>query len=170
MRHLALAGLVLAISVGSADVLVAQQGGQGRQRPRAEMQGRGNMPGPGAMLLRGIELSDQQKQQLKEIFEQNRPEQAERGGQMREEMRKARESGDTARIRQFREQAREHMDEQREQMVARREQMNTQIRSILTQEQRVQFDKNVATMRDRAQRGGRGGQGMRGERGPGRGR
>jgi hypothetical protein len=77
-----------------------------------------------------------------------------------EELRAARQRGDTAAVRKAFEARRDLMLQEREQHVAA-------IRSILSAEQRVQFDKNVAELKTRmAERGARPGKGMRGQRGP----
>ena len=89
---------------------------------------------------------------------------AERVRALMDEARAVRQKGDSAGAAAKFQQARALMSQQRDQQVA-------QIRAILTAEQRVQFDRNVAEMKQReAERGQRGfgrdgGRGPRGERG-----
>lgn len=161
MRRVALASLALALSLGGASAVNAQENPQPR-RPRAEGEFRGQRGpgGPAGLLLRGIELSDAQKEQVKAIIEKRRPsreqmEQAreragearERAGQARERVREQRQEGaprDTAAMRQRREQAMQRM-------LQERAELNREIRSVLTREQQAQFDKNVAEMNARMQ-------------------
>jgi hypothetical protein len=81
-----------------------------------------------------------------------------------DEARAARERGDTSAARAI-------MERNRQQRAQLREQHLAAVRNILTAEQRVQFDKNVAEMKQRqAQRGERprGERGRRGNARPGR--
>ena len=148
------------------------RGERGGQRG-GERGGRRGPGGPGGMLLRGITLSDAQRQQLQAL----RPA---RGGQddaareqtrtLMDEARAARQRGDTAAASARFTQLRAQREQQRDRDVAA-------MRNVLTAEQRRQFDANVAEMKqceqDRSQnrgfgRGGRDGQrgrdGARGER------
>jgi len=154
MRRVALASLALALSIGGASAVNAQENPQPR-RPRAEGEFRGQRGpgGPAGFLLRGIELSDAQKEQVKAIFEKRRPsreqmEQArERTRESRERVREQRQESaprDTAAMRQRREQAMQRM-------LQERAELNREIRSVLTREQQAQFDKNVAEMNARMQ-------------------
>jgi Spy/CpxP family protein refolding chaperone len=81
-----------------------------------------------------------------------------------DEARAARQKGDSAGAAAKLQQARTLMSQQRDQFAA-------QVRAILTAEQRVQFDKNVAEAKQReAERGQRGFGGERGRKGAQRGR
>ncbi|WP_284348340.1 Spy/CpxP family protein refolding chaperone [Roseisolibacter agri] len=190
----------LALVVGAATATIAQAPAGSGSRPAAsdtarhdghargerggprggerggERGGRGGPGGPGSMLLRGITLTDAQKQQLQAL----RPA---RGGQndaareqtrkLMDEARAARQRGDTAAANARFTQLRTQMQQQRDRDVAA-------MRNVLTAEQRKQFDANVAELKQREQdrpqergfgRGGRGGRdgqrgrdGARGER------
>ena len=146
MRRTALAGLALAFTIGGAGALDAQQAPDTR-RPRAEREIRARRgPGtPDRMLLRGIELNDTQKEQIKAIFEKRRPspeeraKMRERGRELRERAREQRAEGttrDTAALRQRREQTIQRMQQQRAEL-------HREIRAVLTPEQQRQFDRNV---------------------------
>jgi len=159
-------GLGLALSLGAAD-LAAQQapvrpdsakpgararghgehgGARGERGPRARGEARGPR-GDGA-LLRGITLTDAQKAQLKTLREQQRESfkaNAEGRKKAMEDVRAARERGDTAAVRKFR-------DQQRTQMTQQMERQTAAVRGILTPEQRSQFDKNVAEMKQRMEK------------------
>ena len=156
-------GLALALTFGA--VAFAQQGTP--ERPRAEQdQGRRGRGGPDGFLLRGITLSADQQQRVEALraeqrkqFEAARAARGERGE--RPKAGERRQRGDTAgqaARRAQREQMRAQMEQRRDQHVA-------QLRSILTAEQHVQFDKNVAEMKQRqAERVREGGE--KGRRGP----
>ena len=170
-------GLGIALSLGAADLAAQQQrparpdsakagaraGGQmgprgaGRDAMRRGPQGHG-------MLLRDITLTDAQKSELQAIRtrqqEARRASAADNRATM-ERARAARQSGDTAALRALR-------TAQQARMTAARDAEIAAIRGILTAEQRVQFDRNVATMKERMdnrQAGMREGRGQRGPRG-----
>lgn len=134
MKHSLIAGLALALTLGMSTVSEAQQ----RRGP-----GQGGRDGM-AMLFRGIELTDAQKEQLKALRGKQGP--AARGREQfekqREEARALREKGDTAGIRKLREEARDEMR-------SRNEQMLKDVRSILTPAQREVFEKNIAEAGER---------------------
>jgi Spy/CpxP family protein refolding chaperone len=118
--------------------------------------------GPERALLRGITLTEAQKAKLHDLQEAQRAEMKQGRGENRPEMeaiRAARESGDTAKVRQL-------MQAQRATMDARRDKEIASIRSILTSDQLAAFDANVAEMKKREGARGAG----RGGRGAGRGR
>ena len=133
-----------ALAVGTAGVAGAQGAGRA-EGPRAAhdsthrggFEGRGHRGGPEHMLLRGITLSADQQAQLKSLGERRRQEwEAQRkDGQARPE----RQRGDTTGLGALR----AKMEQQREQHLA-------EIRNILTPDQRVQFDKNVAELKAHA--------------------
>ena len=110
----------------------AQQDGVGRRGPR----------GPEGMLLRGITLSAEQRTKLAELrrseraqFDAKRPNGA--NGQTGA-VRPRRERGDTTGI-----------AARRAEMQKRFEQRTAAVREILTADQRTQFDKNVADLKER---------------------
>jgi protein CpxP len=101
--------------------------------------------GPDGFLLRGIALTDAQKGQLKGLrtAERDRMQVAratakKQGGDVRE----ARQRGDTAA-------ARAAVQRNRQTMALARDQHVAAVRNILTAEQRIQFDKNVAELKQR---------------------
>ena len=135
--------------------------------PQHEGRGPGGRGGPGAgpqrMLLKGITLTDAQKNQLQQLMQAERqqsPKQGEAGRGNFEAIRTARQNGDTATANRL-------MAEQRVQMQARRDQQVAAIRGILTSDQVGQFDANVAEMKKHEAEMGRGGPGGRGGRGRG---
>lgn len=171
MRKKIALGLGLAVTLGAAGVTgaqIAQQGASAKQQ--VAQQDSTKRRGPGGFLLRGITLSADQQKRLEALRpargEQGAPQDPQRAKvrALMDEARDARQRGDSAAAAAKFQQARTLMTQRREQQVA-------QIRSILTAEQRVQFDKNVAEMKqregERGQRGfGPGGErGRRGERG-----
>lgn len=175
-------GLGIALTLGATDLAAQQRPARpdsakagaragGQMGPRGEMGprggGRGSMargPQRHGMLLRDITLTDAQKAQLQARHtsqQEARRASAEANRQAMERARPARQSGDTAALRAFR-------TEQQARMTAARDAEIAAIRDILTAEQRVQFDKNVATMKERMEKreaGMREGRGQRGPRG-----
>jgi len=157
MRKSIFMGLGLALSL--AGVAAAQQAGSDApRRDRGGQQG-----GPGGrfgqggqgLLLKDITLSDAQKAQLEQLRESQKANMQANHDAMKkqwEEARAARQRGDTAAARTIMERNRPAMEAARAQQIAA-------IRNILTADQRVQFDKNVADLKQReAQRGQRVGQ------------
>ena len=159
MRKIALVAAFAALT--GATALYAQGGGapgEGRGRGPGGRGGRGGMMMDN-QLLQNITLSDAQKARLEDIHKAEREEmQAQRGqggNSTFEEIRAAREKGDSAEVRQL-------MEKQRTEMMARREKQISAIRGILTSEPYAQFDANVAEMKKRdAERGGMRGRGPR---------
>lgn len=166
MRKSILIGLGLAVSLAGA-AAAQQPGADAPRRDRAEgkrggpggsFEGRGEARG---LLFKDITLTDAQKTQVKELrkaqhdkMDANR----EQNRKQFDELRAARERGDTAAAKAIVQCNRQVMEQARTQEIAA-------IRNILTAEQRVQFDKNVAELKvreqERAQRFGE-----RGKRGP----
>ena len=156
MRKSILMGLGLAGML--AGVAAAQQpGADAPKRDRSEdHRGRGEFRGgPGGLLLKDINLTDAQKTQLKQLHESQRAQFDANREQMKKQMdevRAARQRGDTAAVRAI-------MERNRPAMEARRQQDIAALRNILTADQRVQFDKNVAALKQRElERGNRVGQ------------
>ena len=157
MRKQILMGLGLAVAL--AGTAAAQQGGQDaprRSKAEGAKQGRFDKRGgaPDGFLLRSITLTDAQKGQLQELRKSEHAKlTANRDGAKGQmgEARAARQRGDTAAARAIAQRNRQVMAQAREQHVAA-------VRSILTVDQRVQFDKNVAEMKQRQEaRAGQGG-------------
>lgn len=142
--------LGLALSLGAVGAASAQS----TQAPqRVEHAGRGWQRGPGQGLMKGINLTADQKARLKELRKSGRSDASNQ--QMRKAMagaRAARQRGDTAAARAQMQALRPQMEQARERHVA-------SIRSILTPDQRKQFDANVAQWKQHAgeRRGGRDG-------------
>lgn len=181
MRNTTIAlGLVAALTIGAAgaqaqvpqrDSARAKAGQQDGKGPRGERGGRGERGargmrgergGPDGFLLRGIALTDAQKQQVQELRERERAAMQAHRESMRgtmDQVREARQRGDTAAARAQMQSMRTVMDQQRERHVA-------SLRGILTAEQRTQLDRNLAELKQRqAERGERGMKGEHGEHG-----
>lgn len=124
----------------SASAAVAQaQGPAGQGGPGGQGGGRGGMMNSQRMmemLFKGIELTADQQAKLKEVQEKYDPQMA----KMREEMMAARQSGQQL------------GPEAMQKMSALRTEQRDAMRAVLTPEQQVTFDKNVAEM----PQGGRG--------------
>jgi len=170
MRKSILMGLGLAASL--AGIAVAQQpdttrarhgdhrgpGGPGGFGGKGDVMGRR----PAQFLLKGITLTETQKTQLKQLRESQRTAMEANRAQAKKQFddaKAARQKGDTATARAIMTRLQTQMEQQRAQETAA-------IRNILTGDQRVQFDKNVAEAKQRMQeRANRVGQ--RGDKGPG---
>lgn len=170
MRKNFMAGLALALTLGGAGLAAAQSTGQQPQRPRGEQGDRGGRGwgrggprgGPEGFLLRGITLTDAQKQKVQQLHESDRAQMEKSRDQFRSRMdsaRAARQRGDSTKAKAL-------FDAMRKDMDARRDQHASQIRSILTAEQQKQFDANLAEAKKReAERGPGRGFGPRGDHG-----
>ena len=102
------------------------------------------------MLLKGIDLTDAQKDRLKAIRKEQEPEMKktrEQFGAAMKEAREARERGDTTAARAKMEQVRGQMERQRDQQIAT-------LRTILNADQQKQLDANIAAMKERREQGG----------------
>ena len=171
MRKTMIVGLGLALSF--AGVAAAQQPGRGEaRREPGDVRGFRGRGGPDGLLLKGITLTETQRTQIAQFRRTQQDQAKARRDEMRKQrevMRAARQQGDTAAVRQLAQAQRAERDQVRKAHLAG-------IRNILTAEQRVQFDRNVAEfeqrMAQRGQSGARGqdgGRGFRGHRGPKRG-
>lgn len=173
MKKSILIGLGLAVSVASTAIAQGhdsthakgEKGGHGGQ-----MEGRrGGRGGPDGLLLKGITLTEGQRSQIAQVDKTQREKFEAQRGQKNdaefEKVREARQRGDTAAVRAAMAQRRTQMEQERAQHIAA-------IRNILTAEQRVQFDKNVAELKAReAERARRMGErGQKGQRPDRRGR
>jgi Spy/CpxP family protein refolding chaperone len=108
-------------------------------------------------LFRGIQPTSDQRSQLEAIQGKYRPQMKSILDQMRpamQEARSARQRGDTTAART----AFERTKGEREKLQALRKQELADVRSVLTPDQRQQFDKNLSDMQNRAgkRRGGKG--------------
>ena len=153
MRRTIMASMVLALTLGVASASDAQQARRG------DRDGRGGV----AYLLKGIDLTDAQKEQLKALHQNKGPAGVDKSAleKKREEMKAARQRGDTAAVRSMRAQFHEQMKQQHEAML-------TSVRGILTPAQREIFEKNLVEGRDRMKERMEK-HGKRGERGAGHG-
>jgi Spy/CpxP family protein refolding chaperone len=125
MKVIRIATLAIALCVGVTSVGAAQ--GQ----PEQSKQGQGEMRrggGMGGMLLKDITLSDAQKEQVKTIREKYVPQQM----QLRKVVQATGAPPD---------------DATRAKMTELRNQQSAEIRAILTADQQVIFDRNVAEMK-----------------------
>ena len=128
----------------------AERGDKGDRGGERGMRRRGP-GGPNRALLRGINLTDEQKTRLQALRKEQRPEAQkvrEQFGAVMKEARDARQRGDTAT-------ARAKMQEVRTAMAAQRERQVASLRSILTVDQQKQFDANIAAFQKRAATGER---------------
>jgi Spy/CpxP family protein refolding chaperone len=153
--------LALALTVAVSAGAQSADRGPRPERPRGAQQdsvGRRGRGGPERMLLRGITLSADQQSKLadlqrreREQFDANRPRRDGGPNGRNGEARPQRQRGDTT-----------GMGARRAEFEKRFEQRIAAVRNILTSDQRVQFDKNVAELKSRrAENGSRFG----GERG-----
>lgn len=145
MRRTIVAGLALALTLGAASVSSAQQGQRGDREMRRDGMGMGM-----GMMFKGIELTDAQKAQLKDVREKHGMGEAMKT-QMKaqhEAMKAVREKGDTAAMRAMRSQMQEQMKQRHEQMQQHHDAMISDVRGILTPAQREVFDKNVTTAKE----------------------
>ena len=149
-------GFGLALVVGAAGAAAAQSTPNARpdttQRDHRRWDGEhgGRRGGPDGMLLKGINLTDAQKDRLKAIRKEQEPEMKktrEQFGAAMKEAREARERGDTTA-------ARAKMEQLRTQMEHRREQHIATLRTILNADQQKQLDANVAAMKERGAQDG----------------
>jgi Spy/CpxP family protein refolding chaperone len=166
MRKTILLGLGLTLSLAGA-ALAQQPEQRGMRRDRAGdergpgMRGRG---GPDGLMLKGITLTEGQRTQIAQVQKTQREQMESRREVQRkdhmEQVRAARQKGDTAAVRSI-------VERNRAAMATERQQHLTAIRNILTAEQRPQFDKNVAELQTRVgeralrQPGSRAGRGPR---------
>jgi Spy/CpxP family protein refolding chaperone len=126
MKAIRIATLAAALCVGMTSVAAAQ----GTEPPK---QGQGEMRrggGMGGMLLKDINLTDAQKAQVKTIREKYLPQQME----LRKSAQAVGGPPDQA---------------TRDKMMALQNQQTAEIRAILTADQQVTFDKNLADMKAR---------------------
>lgn len=148
-----LAMTVTALALGTALVFAA---------PNERRGGHAGHGKQGARLDQKLNLTDAQKQQIAQIRESIRQENAAffaAADKNREEMQAARKSGDTARV----ESLKGAMKSQREQMQQIRETEKARISAILTPEQRQKFETMSERRGDRGGRHmGRGGEGVKG--------
>jgi Spy/CpxP family protein refolding chaperone len=166
MRKSILVGLGLALSVAGTAVAQQPQDGQ-RARRGGDRAGKveGRRGGPDGLLLKDITLTEGQRAQIAQLHKTQREAMQanrEKNKAQFDELRAARQRGDTVAVRKAFEARRGAMQQEREQHIAA-------IRNLLTAEQRVQFEKNLAELKTRmAQRAERprGAKGERGPRGP----
>jgi Spy/CpxP family protein refolding chaperone len=141
-----LGGLGLALALGATAAAQQHPGHEGRGNQKQEAGARRGRGGPDGLLLKGIELTEGQRAQIAQLRKTQRDTMASRRDAMKKEfdaMREARQRGDTAAVRAQMAKLRQAREQERTRHVAA-------IRNILTAEQRVQFDKNVAELKQRA--------------------
>lgn len=140
--------LALTVAASAGAQSTSTDRGQRPERPRGAQQdsvGRRGRGGPERMLLRGITLSADQQSKLadlqrreREQFDANRPRRDDGPNGQNGAARPQRQRGDTT-----------GMGTRRAEFEKRFEQRIAAVRNILTADQRVQFDKNVAEMKAR---------------------
>jgi len=157
MRHIRSLAFGLMVLAGSA-VVANAQATQKPERPRGEFQQRG-MRGPGNPargLMRGINLSDNEKASLKTVQEKYQAQFKSIRESMKPQLeaaRDARQRGDTVAARA----AFEKSAGDRAKLQSLMEQSRNDMRGALTAEHQKQFDENAAKMKERmAKRGGEG--------------
>lgn len=145
LRTVAL-GATLVFGLAAAAGAQSTQGAE-RGSDRAGEQGRkgGRMRGPGRALLRGIELSTAQREQLRAIQQRYRPQHDSLRTRLRD-ARRAEQRPDSATRAAWRTQMQTLMTRQ-----------HSEIRAVLTPDQQKTFDANVVRMKERAADRGRGG-------------
>ena len=156
-KTLARMGLGLALVVGTAGVAAAQSAQPNARPDTAQRDHRGwdgerggRRGGMGGALLKGINLTDAQKDRLKAIRKEHESEMKtnrEHFDAVRKEARDARERGDTTA-------ARAKVTELRAQMERQRDREIATLRTVLTPEQQKQLDANIATMKEHGAQGG----------------
>ena len=144
-KILIITGLGMALSLGGANVASAQ-GAARPQRAQQDSSFRRGRGGPGGgMLLKGITLTADQKAKVTAIRERQRAQFAAQRKASGAQARPERQRGDTT-----------GFGARRAEFAKQREAQVNEMRAILTSEQRVQFDKNVAEMKARVAKGGEG--------------
>jgi Spy/CpxP family protein refolding chaperone len=170
MRSMVMGLLVVAGVAGVAEAQAPQGDREARARGEGRRGGKDRQMGHRGMrgLIRGIDLTDAEKANLKAVGEKYRGQFETIRQSMRpdfEAARAARQRGDTAAARA----AFARTADERAQLEALNERMRVDARAALTPEHRAQFDANVARMKERAanRRDGDGWGGRRGGRGDG---
>jgi Spy/CpxP family protein refolding chaperone len=157
MRRYHVFGFALALAAASsAQDAAAQQQPRGQHEQHAA-EGR-RQGGRQERLFQGITLSDAQRQQIRAIFQEGRPERGDRAARPQGE-RGQRAEGQRGERPQLTEAQRAELQKRRAEFQARRQQQIARVRAVLTAEQRTQFDRNLAQAE--AQRGKRGERGER---------
>lgn len=151
-KILIITSLGMALSLGGASVASAQSATRPeRQRSAQDSSFRRGRGGPGGMLLKGINLTADQKAKVAAMHEHQR---AQFDAQRKTaQARPQRQRGDTT-----------GFGARRAEMVERRTAQVNEMRGILDSNQRVQFDKNVAELKSRVAKGGRDGEGRKGHK------
>lgn len=145
MNRIRTAALALVLTVGAGGVAVAQATPERPNRDRAEM-GRHRGRGGDRGLMKGVNLTDAQKTQAKQIRDKYQPQFKTLRESMRpagKEMREARQRGDSAAAKA----AWDRTADTRAKMQTLRDQQLSELRAILTPAQRTTFDANLAEMK-----------------------
>ena len=150
MRRYHVFGFALALAAASSAQDAAAQQQQGHEQHAAEGRRQG---GRQERLFQGITLTDAQRQQIRAIFQEGRPERGDRAARPQGE-RGQRAQGQRGERPQLTEAQRAELQKRRAEMQQRRQQQIARVRAVLTAEQRTQFDRNLAQAE--AQRGKRG--------------
>jgi Spy/CpxP family protein refolding chaperone len=148
LRKVALGATLLFAVAATAAAQQPQSAEQGRQGAVRHGKGGGRMQRPGRALLRGIELSATQQEQLKALHERYRPQHEALHAKVRDS-RQATQRPDSA--------ARAALRSERQALMQRQ---HTEVRALLTPAQQKQFDANVARLKEHGE--GRRGWGRQG--------
>ena len=154
MIRIRTAALALVLTVGAGGVAAAQTTPDRPNRERAEM-GRHRGRGGNGMggLMKGVNLTNAQKTQAKQIRDKYKPQFESLRESMRpagKEMREARQRGDSAAAKA----AWDRTADTRAKMTTLREQQMSELRAILTPAQRTTFDANLAQMKSKREEWG----------------
>lgn len=143
---LGVAAVFASTAIAQAPDSARGKGGKGgRGGEFGQMEGRRGRGGPDGLLLKGITLTDGQRTQIAQLNKSQRDQfdsKREANKAEFDKLREARQRGDTAAVRTAMAQRRRQMEQTRALHVAA-------VRNILTAQQRVQFDKNVAALKAR---------------------
>lgn len=144
LRTVAL-GATLVFGLAATAGAQSTQGTEPR-RDRAAEQGRkgARMGGPGRAVLRGIELSATQREQVQAIQQRYRPQHEALRAKVRDGRQAEQRPDSATRV------------ARRTEMRTLIERQQTEIRAVLTPDQQTTFDANVAKLRERAADRGRG--------------
>ena len=155
MRRNHVFGFALALAAATTAQTASAQETQGHEQHATEgrrQQGGGQFQ----RLFQGIQLTDAQQQQLRQIMQEGRPERGDSADRPRGQRGQAGEGRPRGERPQLTAEQRAEFQKRREEMQARRQQQLAKVRGILTAEQRTQFDRNVAQAEaQRQQRGQR---------------
>lgn len=155
MRRIAMAGAMLALTLGAAPMLSAQQPKNSQAPEQHQTMRHGPRHhgdrAPMRAAFRGIELTAQQKAQIKAIHERYQPQYKALREQLKpvaQQRRAERQKGDKDAAKA----AFEKTKGQRDQLRVLSQKEMSDVRGVLTAPQQAQFDKNVGEMKEHMQK------------------